>query len=339
MKKQLPENYIKTLFESFNDAEVLVIGDVMIDGYIWGAVERISAEAPVPIVAVKKKEKRLGGAANVALNVQALGAKPILCSVVGKDPEGKTFLELLTKQKMSKEGILQLKGRTTTVKTRMLGNSAQLLRVDEENDSEITPTDAKTFITHISSIIEKRNIKVIIFEDYDKGALTTDVIEGVLALANKHKIPTCVDPKKRNFTKYKGVSLFKPNLKELVDGVKIDLSGNDFDELRKVVSSFRKKQKIETVLLTLAERGVLVDSNNNKKQFPAQKRSIVDVSGAGDTVISVAALCKAFGSDDSTTAILANLAGGLVCEEPGVVPINKKRLEAEALKFDFWVVS
>ncbi len=329
------KEHIREIFKSFNNLNVLIIGDVMIDSYLWGKVNRISPEAPVPIVSVLSKEVRLGGAANVALNVQALGANPILCSVIGVDSEGQQFLDLLRKQRLSQKGILKIRDRVTTVKTRVIGNNTQLLRVDEESEEDITQAETNQLLTLISYIIQHEKIDVIIFEDYNKGLITPRLISKVVELSKSKGIPTCVDPKKKNFLAYKGVSLFKPNLKELREGLKIDISGDNINELQRALSSFRVKQKFETALVTLAEKGIITNSRKVKEHIPAHVRSIADVSGAGDTVISVAALCRALECHEILVAALANLAGGLVCEQIGVVPVNKEQLLEEALKLDF----
>lgn len=336
MKKlSVKKEHIREIFRSFNNLNVLIIGDVMIDSYMWGKVNRISPEAPVPIVTVHKKEKRMGGAANVALNVQALGANPILCSVVGIDLEGQTFLDLLKAQKLSQKGILKSRTRITTEKTRVIGNSHQLIRVDEESDEDITPAETQQLLTLISYIIQHDKIDVIIFEDYNKGLITPKLISKVVELARSKDIPTCVDPKKKNFNSYKGVSLFKPNLKELREGLKIEVSADNINELQRAVSSFRVKQKFETALVTLAEKGVITNSRSVKEHVPAHIRTIADVSGAGDTVISVASLLTALKCNPIVTAAIANLSGGLVCEQVGVVPISKDQLLEEALRLDF----
>lgn len=335
MKKFLiKKERIREIFKSFNDLNVLIIGDVMVDSYLWGKVSRISPEAPVPIVAVGRKERRLGGAANVALNVQALGANPILCSVIGVDIEGQAFLDLLRAQKLSQKGILKSRDRITTVKTRVMGNNSQLLRVDEEEEADISVSETQQLLTLISYIISHDRIDVIIFEDYNKGLITPRLISKVVELARPKGIPICVDPKKKNFNSYKGVSLFKPNLKELREGVKLDVSADNLNELQRAVSSYRVKYKMETVLVTLAEKGVITNSRKVKEHIPAHIRSIADVSGAGDTVISVASLCRALDCQDVLTAAIANLAGGLVCEQIGVVPVNKEQLLEEALKLE-----
>jgi rfaE bifunctional protein kinase chain/domain len=323
---------IKKIFNSFNELTVLIVGDVMLDSYMWGHVHRISPEAPVPIVAVNKKEDRLGGAANVALNIQAMGATPLLCSVVGDDKTGNLFSGLLKKQKIVTSFILKSKERMTTVKTRIIGNNHQMLRVDEEVSADLTKKETEQILSTIKKLINSRKIDVIIFEDYDKGCLTADVIKGILEIAAKKNIPTAVDPKKNNFWEYREVTLFKPNLKELREGLKLEFDPNNQKELQAVVSKLIKKQKIGTALITLSDKGMYTQSGSVKQLIPAHVRTISDVSGAGDTVISIAALCIAAGLDPVLTAQLANLAGGMVCEQAGVVPVDKKQLLKEALQ-------
>jgi D-glycero-beta-D-manno-heptose-7-phosphate kinase len=327
-------NDIRQTFKSFDKLNILIIGDVMIDSYMWGHVSRISPEAPVPIVAVDKKENRLGGAANVALNIQSMGAKPFLCSIIGNDAEGKLFMDLMKKQKLSSDGIIKSKSRTTTVKTRILGNNHQMIRIDEEMDSPADAHDTSLLFNQVKKIISKTKIDAIIFEDYDKGCITPELIKNVVSFATQKKIPTIVDPKKRNFMAYNGVSLFKPNLKELKEGLKTEFDGISTKELNKIVDSFLKKQNIDSALITLSEKGIYINDGKTKVLIPAHKRDITDVSGAGDTVVSIAALCLASNLPSETIATLANLAGGLVCEKVGVVPINKNEFLEEALKLD-----
>jgi rfaE bifunctional protein kinase chain/domain len=336
MKKfSVKKEHIREIFKSFNNLNVLVIGDVMVDSYLWGNVNRISPEAPVPIVTVKHKERRLGGAANVALNLQALGATPILCSVIGVDYEGQSFLDLLRQQKLSQKGILKSRERITTVKTRVIGNNYQVVRVDEEWEEDIIASEVDQLLQLISFILQHDKIDVIIFEDYNKGLITNKIIQKTVDLAKKLGIPVAVDPKKKNFLNYKGVTLFKPNLKELREGLKVDFSADNGNEMQRILSSFRNRQKIATILLTLSEKGICTNSRSVKEIVPAHYRNIADVSGAGDTVISVAALCLALETDPILLAALSNLAGGLVCEQVGVVPLNKDQLLKEALNLDF----
>ena len=325
---------LKNIFRNFNKVRVLIIGDVMIDSYVWGKVSRISPEAPVPVVAVSKKEIRLGGAANVALNIQAMGAIPLLCSVVGEDQNGAAFLSLLKNNKMTGEGIIRSAKRVTTVKTRIIGNNHQLLRIDEEMESGISSADEEKLFAKINSLVKSKKADVIIFEDYNKGTITAELIRRVIQLAKQNNIPTVVDPKKSNFYEYKGVSLFKPNLKELREGTKEDFDADDIIAFNKGMDKFKKKQEIEALMVTLSEKGIYINSGKDKKIIPAHARSISDVSGAGDTVVSIAALCIALKLSPVFTAALANLGGGLVCESVGVVPVDKEKLLQEALTYN-----
>ena len=324
------------VFDKFNSLNILIIGDVMIDAYWWGGVNRISPEAPVPVCAVNEKESRLGGAANVALNIAAMGANPILCSVVGEDYQGHQLCELMKKQNMDTNGIVFSSNRPTTVKTRIIGNKTQMLRIDEETDVNISLSEEKIFLDKMESIINTEKINAIIFQDYDKGVITEGVITKIIEIAKRKNIPVTVDPKKRNFTAYKNVDLFKPNLKELKEGLKIDFDNVDKDVLVEASLLLHYKQKIEKVFITLSERGVFMMDFTKKEaevtMLPACLRKISDVSGAGDTVISLATLCLALGLDSQTIANVSNFAGGLVCESVGVVPIDKNKLLFELLK-------
>ncbi|MEI6816904.1 MAG: bifunctional ADP-heptose synthase [Bacteroidota bacterium] len=321
---------IEAVFEAYNHLKVLIIGDVMVDSYISGLVERISPEAPVPVVFVTSKEDRLGGAANVALNIRAMGATPILCTVIGQDFKGEKFLELMKEKNISTEGILRSGKRRTTVKTRVLGNNHQMLRIDEENEDEITNDERELLVNRVKSLIETDGINVIIFEDYDKGIISEQLIDVVVAIANSHKIPIAVDPKKKNFNAYKSVTLFKPNLKELKEGLKIEVDKNNKESLTKAAGFLHDERNIGLVMITLSEAGVFMSNNDFSNVFPAHIRNIVDVSGAGDTVISVAALSLALGLSPTMIGTISNLSGGLVCEKAGVVPIDKKQLLEEA---------
>ena len=317
------------IFEKFNSLNVLIIGDVMIDSYIWGKVERISPEAPVPVVRVTKKENRLGGAANVALNIQALGAFPYICAVIGDDSDGENFLSLLKAQGLSEEGLIKIKTRPTTVKTRIIAHNKQIARVDAETERNLSSSNTVLVLNKIKQIIADHRIDAIIFEDYDKGLITEELIDKTVKLSKEMGIITVVDPKKRNFHAYKGVQLFKPNLKELKEGLKIDVDPLNIEQVEQAVNRLKKQLGAKTVMLTLSEHGVYVSSENGNNHILAHKRTIADVSGAGDTVIATAALCLAAGLNEFKTAEIANLAGGLVCEHVGVVPIDKARLLRE----------
>ncbi|MDY6381034.1 MAG: bifunctional ADP-heptose synthase [Bacteroidales bacterium] len=325
----------KDIFQKFNNLNVVVIGDIMVDSYQWGKVERISPEAPVPICAVTKIENRLGGAGNVALNLKAMGANPILCSVIGEDSNGENLLHLMQQEGMTTDYILQSTDRPTTTKTRIIGNNSQMLRIDNESIETLDRKEETAFLKRIESLFSKTKIDVVIFQDYDKGVITERVITTTTSQANKKNIPITVDPKHRNFSLYKDVAMFKPNLKELKEGLKIEFDKPTQENLENASLLLKDKQRIEKVFITLSEYGVFF-ADYSKKQaevvlLPANVRKIADVSGAGDTVISVASLCLALAIEPKEIAKISNLAGGLVCEEVGVVPINKDRLYRELL--------
>lgn len=318
------------LFEDFNRLKVLIVGDVMIDAYIVGKVERISPEAPVPVVSVTGKEQRLGGAANVALNVKALGAQPYICSVIGDDEGGFEIKKLFTQAGINHNGLVASPSRPTTVKTRIIGNNAQMLRIDEEITTPVTTNEGKQLVAAIGELLPQMD--VVIFEDYDKGVLTAENIKEIIALAQQHNIPTIVDPKKVNFAHYKQATLFKPNLKEIKEGLKTDENLKDLAKLKEAIAQLKQLLNNPMVMVTLSELGVMITDHTDYLHIPAHVRNIADVSGAGDTVVSVAALCLALGADMKTTAFLSNIAGGLVCEKVGVVPIEKDLLLHEAIR-------
>ncbi|MFO7722725.1 MAG: PfkB family carbohydrate kinase [Bacteroidales bacterium] len=320
------------LFEEFRLKRVMVIGDVMVDAYLWGNVDRISPEAPVPVVAVTRRSSCLGGAANVALNLKALGAETLLCSVVGNDHKGDELIQLLHDEHMDSSGILKSDHRITTTKFRIFGNRTQMLRVDEETTLPLEPVDTTAFISMLRQRIESSPWDVIIFQDYDKGLITQTLISEICSLAAARGIPVAVDPKRRHFTDYRGVALFKPNLKEFFEGVNHEPVAADTAEFQMAVDQFQENQQIEIVLITLSSEGVFVSWKGHGTILPAHVRDVSDVSGAGDTVISVAALGLACGLTPVQLSALGNLAGGLVCEEVGVVPVNREKLLRETLR-------
>ena len=323
---------INPIFDAFNNLRVLIVGDVMIDSYVFGKVERISPEAPIPIVNVKRKEIRLGGAGNVAMNIKSLGATPVLCTVVGADSEAKDLLNLLTDNDLPIEGVIQSQTRITTVKQRVLAGSQHIVRIDSEMDSLIN-ADEQTLLIE-KAIFLAASCDVIIFEDYDKGVLSAESIRQIVAFAKSKGIPTIVDPKKRNFLNYQGTDIFKPNLKELKDGLKIDFDAKNLEEVKTAVASAKKTLGVNGVFLTLSENGVFIDFQGESHHIAAHLRSITDVSGAGDTVVSIAAMCLALKLSPKMIAEMSNLGGGLVCEYVGVVPIKKEQLKNEYQKLN-----
>ena len=320
---------LNALFQGFNSKRALIVGDAMIDSYMWGDINRMSPEAPIPVVEVHTHEDRLGGAANVALNLKSLGAIPILCSVIGGDNKSTLFQQLMNEQQLSTEGILFDKKRKTTTKTRVIAQQQHQVRVDEEDTFPINVEGE--FLELVHSLIS--DIDVIILQDYNKGVLTPNVIKGVIKLANRTNIPTVVDPKKQNFNFYKNCTIFKPNLSEIKAGLNITFNADNIEEVQQASEKLRTLLDVDGVLLTLSEKGICINTKDAFLHTPAFKRNIVDVSGAGDTVISVAALSLASKMAFQPISVLSSLAGGIVCEDVGVVPINKEKLLAEAIKF------
>jgi rfaE bifunctional protein kinase chain/domain len=317
---------INQIFERFKQLNVVVIGDVMVDTYLWGKVDRVSPEAPVPVVSVLTRENRLGGAANVSLNIKALGATPYLFSVVGDDEKGRKLKKLLIKEELSCDGIFVDPNRISTVKTRIISKGQHIVRVDEESAEDLDFVLETNIVIAIEKLLDKKKIDVIIFVDYDKGMITPTLFDKVNEMAVSREIPTAVDPKKRNFNHYKNVSLFKPNFKELVDGSGIQIEKGDFETIKKVADSIKQKQNFKIIFVTLSELGVFISNGVKEQYYPAIIRYIADVSGAGDTVISVASLAMASGLSPEIMALMSNLAGGLVCEKTGVVPVDKNQL-------------
>lgn len=335
IKRMYDPNTIEQVFESFAGKRILVIGDVMIDSYLWGKVERISPEAPVPIVSLHRREYRLGGAANVALNIQNLGGIPVLCGITGQDEKGALFLRLLKEKNLEPNGIIASKERITTVKFRIIGNNTQMLRVDEEDDRPLQPQEIKLVLKRVEALVEEGRPDAIVFEDYDKGLIDPGLIRSVLALAKRRGIPVAADPKKKNFMAYKGVSLFKPNLKELREGLKLDGKLETREDIRAAVQGLQDKLEPGIIMATLSDKGIYYSQRDGVTTdgfFPGHVRNIADVSGAGDTVISVAVLSLAGGVETGLMTALCNLAGGLVCEYVGVVPVNKQAFKEEALR-------
>lgn len=326
------ENLVEQAFDRFSELKVIVIGDAMVDSYLWGRVDRISPEAPIPIVTVTKQENRLGGAANVSMNLQSLGATPYLVSIIGDDSKGKKFLHLMDKNGLSADSILQKPERMTTVKTRIISGGKQISRIDEEISSPVDANTEEQIFEKVKELTEKTAIDIILFVDYDKGVITSGLIQKVIALAKEKHILVAADPKARNFNHYVGIDLFKPNFKEFVEGLRLTVEKTELEKIKEAAEKFKKEQQINLMFITLSENGVFISNGITQNHFPAEVRDIADVSGAGDTVFAVASLCLAAGLSPRFMAMISNLAGGLVCEKSGVVPIEKERLKNEVVR-------
>jgi rfaE bifunctional protein kinase chain/domain len=322
----------KEIFEGFATTKIGVVGDIMLDTYWWGGVDRISPEAPVPIVSLQRKETRVGGAANVALNLRALGAPTTVFAVIGNDLEGKDLKGLLEGEGIDTSYIHTSTSRVTTNKVRIMGRNQQMMRLDHENTHDINAEESKALLEHFYAYVDKEQPALIILEDYNKGVLTAEVIESIIAYCNQKGIPTAVDPKQKNFLAYKNCTLFKPNLKEVKEGLKIEIPNIDLANMQQVHTALNAALNHSISFITLSEHGVYFAEANNQQLIPTHIRNIADVSGAGDTVIAVASLVYAYSKEMALAAEMANIAGGLVCELVGTAPIDKSVLAKEVEK-------
>jgi rfaE bifunctional protein kinase chain/domain len=325
---------IRELLDAYRNFKILVIGDVMIDAYLWGNVHRISPEAPVPVVMQTSTENRLGGASNVALNLHSLGATPIICTVIGEDDAGILFKTMTIRQRMTSQGIIRSPLRKTTVKTRVIAGHQHMLRIDDEADEYLDRDLSDQLWARISDIIINQGVQAVVFQDYDKGVITPEIIEKTIRLTRKKKIPTLVDPKSRNFRHYRGATLFKPNFKELTEGLNLHIAKSDFKAIFGAAKKLIAQADFSLVMITLSEHGILITNGKKFDVVPTEIRDVADVSGAGDTVIAMASLCMAAGLDALTLARLSNLAAGLVCEKVGVVPVKKEWLINASITFE-----
>ncbi|NCW12060.1 MAG: carbohydrate kinase [Chitinophagia bacterium] len=323
---------IQNIFQSFNQTKIGVVGDIMLDTYWWGSVDRISPEAPVPIVSLQRKELRVGGAANVALNLRSLGAPTTLFAVIGKDAEGADLTHLLQKEGIDTKYIHVSEQRITTNKVRVMGRNQQMMRLDHEHTQDILSTEEDQLIANFKKYVAAEKPALIILEDYNKGVLTEKVIRTIIQLCNENGILTSVDPKQKNFLAYQHCTLFKPNLKEVKEGLKINIPSVHLTELNKVHEALHASLHNTISFITLSEHGVYYAKGDQQKLIPTHIRTISDVSGAGDTVIAVASLVYATTQDMNLAAELANIAGGMVCELVGTAPIHKASFEAEAIR-------
>jgi D-glycero-beta-D-manno-heptose-7-phosphate kinase len=319
----------QTLFDSFARIKVGVVGDVMLDTYWWGHVDRISPEAPVPVVALDKSDARIGGAGNVALNLISLGARTSIFSVIGEDGTGKELDKMLVESGIDTSYLLCSSTRKTTNKTRIICRNQQMMRLDSETVEDLKADVEDALLARIEDYIVNEKPAVIIFEDYNKGVLTEKVIKEVITLCKQHKVITTVDPKRKNFFAYKGVTIFKPNLKEVKDGLNLLIDEVNLKTLNHIHQLLNEQLDHDISFITLSEKGVFYSSSDKANIIPSHLRNIADVSGAGDTVIAVASLIYAATGDMKTMAAIANIAGGIVCEEVGTVAIKKDTLLEE----------
>lgn len=302
----------------------------MLDNYWWGHAERMSPEAPVPVVTIDHRESRLGGAANVAVNCKALGARVTLASVIGNDTDGGALLQLAEQQGIETELVMRSNSRPTTTKVRVLSRNQQMIRLDEEVTEDLTTAEEHPFIDLVLRYLQRVKPDALIFEDYNKGVLKENVIHRITEHCREIGIITVVDPKKRNFLSFKDVTIFKPNLKEVREGLHIDVRNATMQELDDAHARLAEELHHQISFITLSEKGVYYNDGARSEVLPSHIRNIADVSGAGDTVVATATIVYALTKDVRLMAEVSNLAGGLVCEEAGVVAIDKQRLLAES---------
>jgi D-glycero-beta-D-manno-heptose-7-phosphate kinase len=317
------------LFNKFNSLKIGVIGDVMLDTYWWGKVDRISPEAPVPVVAVSKKEQRIGGAGNVALNLVSLGASVHVVSLVGNDDEGKQLIDLFGNEKINAAYTIKSKDRITTNKIRIISRNQHMMRLDAEVVHKISTTEETEIIEAFKKYVAAEKPNLVILEDYNKGLFTEKVIQEVIMICKTNNIITAVDPKRKNFFAYKNVDIFKPNLSEIKEALNIIVDTVSENALQEMHKALQEKLQHKISFITLSEKGVYYQTENEKAIIPSHIRSIADVSGAGDTVIAVACIVYAATQNVLLMAEMANIAGGLVCEEVGTVAIQKSKLLEE----------
>ncbi|MEJ2054727.1 MAG: D-glycero-beta-D-manno-heptose-7-phosphate kinase [Calditrichaceae bacterium] len=322
----IPKNRINKIFNNLGSKRILVVGDIMIDEYLWGKVNRLSPEAPVPVVDVKNESLRFGGAANVALNLKTLGCIPIIIGIVGKDQMANSFLELMKKYGMNTEGIVTDEQRPTTVKTRIIGDNQHIARVDREKIKYADGDMAQALKNRISTLLESSD--AVILQDYNKGVLSKDIIQMTLIQAAHQDKISAVDPKFMNFLEYRNATIFKPNIKETAQALARAI--NTEDEIKTAGKMLLDKLNTKNVLLTLGSRGMaLFESNGSYSHVEARTREVADVSGAGDTVISTMTAAMAGGAEPREAATISNYAAGIVCGEVGIVPIEAKKLIKE----------
>ncbi len=317
------------LFESFSYLKIGVIGDIMLDTYWWGKVDRISPEAPVPVVAVSKKEQRIGGAGNVALNIAALGAHISVISITGDDDEGKQLISLLEQNNIHTEFIGKSNNRITTNKIRIISRNQHMMRLDAEITTTLSILEEEQLISSFEKYVLQESPQLLILEDYNKGVLTENCIEKIIGICKRENILTAVDPKRKNFFAYKNVDIFKPNLQEVKESLNILGDSVSVEILREMHLKLKEKLQHNISFITLSEKGVFYENDKENAIIPTHIRSIADVSGAGDTVIAVASVVFAATQNMRLMAEMANIAGGLVCEEVGTVAIDKDKLLEE----------
>ena len=317
----MDKNRFDQISSSFSQQSILVIGDVMLDKFMWGNASRISPEAPVPIISVNKISHSPGGAANVALNLSKLSANVQILGIVGDDNEGAILEDTLLKNGVKTQFITDAKISTTT-KTRIIAHGQQVVRTDYEDIRDVNSDQIKIIKDILDKIISE--IDAILIQDYNKGLLVKDSIKTILEISSEKNIPVYVDPKKDNFFAYNKIRLFKPNLFEFESAINFKEQDKSFEDLGK---DLRKKINAEILMVTRSEEGVTLFTDKNVQTISTKARKVHDVSGAGDTAISAFVLADLCGANIEESAMISNYAAGRVCEEVGVVPISLEMIK------------
>ena len=317
------------LFDAFSGMRIGIVGDLMLDTYMWGRVDRVSPEAPVPVVVLDHKEFRAGGAGNVALNCRSLGANVSLFSVCGNDEDARLLLDLLNAQQVQTGGVIKSSERITTSKTRIISRNQQMLRLDAEMTTSVSARDEAALLAKLNDFVADESPAVIIFEDYNKGVLTDKLIREMISLCRKSGVITAVDPKRQHFFSYAGADIFKPNMKEVKEALNLLVDEVTPGVFEKIHNELHLQLGHNISFITLSDKGVYYQQDDQGGIIPSHLRNIADVSGAGDTVIAVASMVYAATRNILLMAEVANIAGGLVCEEVGTVPISAQKLQHE----------
>ncbi|MCX7956880.1 MAG: D-glycero-beta-D-manno-heptose-7-phosphate kinase [Endomicrobia bacterium] len=323
--KNINKNKLIKIIKNFNSKSILVVGDIMLDKYIWGEVERISPEAPVPVVDVKKETQSLGACGNVADNIVSVGAKAYVATIVGDDTYAEELRSIMLKKGIIIEGMFSDTSRPTTVKTRIVAQNQQVVRVDKESRLHINPSVFFQIKNYIEDI--KSKIDAIIISDYGKGVITKSLLKFLINLAKKLDIPITVDPKIEHFLEYKGVTTLTPNLNEAILGIRLNKKPQTEEEIYLLGRKILNKLKPEALVITRGPDGMTLFEKEKIYHIPTRAKEVYDVTGAGDTVISILTLCLASGADFVSSCEISNFAAGIVVGKVGTATVSIKELE------------
>lgn len=325
MQKILTKKRALEIINNFPEAGVLVVGDIMVDHFIWGKVSRISPEAPVPVVDVQKDSILLGGCANVLNSIYAMGGKVYVAGVVGADNIGKRLLEELRQREIATDGIVVEKGRPTTLKTRIVAHGQQMVRFDKESRKPIPKNSTRKILEYIKSL--QSRIGAIVISDYSKGVISRELITGIRKIVDDEKVYICLDPKQNDFTLYEGVYVVTPNHHEAGRAAGIEIA--DENDLLQAGAALLNKYNFHALLITRGEEGMSLFERGKKiahTHFSTQAKEIYDVTGAGDTVIGVLALSLAAQASLQEATCLANQAAGIVVGKVGTATVSQEEL-------------